>query len=562
MNRKICIILTILMLLGCLAPAWAAEEDTAGLYEQYGPWHTWSQEQKDAAEENWSEEEWNQYWWDYEAWAWLPMDQYYLDNNTWYMNHYGENEYEDYFTEEKREMGMPYPEGINVSLNGTYLDFGGLAPMAENGRTLVPFRPLLEGLGAQVDYQDGLITATTPAGDTLIMRLGEATLSYTAGDKLGRADMGAAPVAVDGRVYIPVRAAAEALGLDVVWDDFYEVAYLTDWAALQAEVDSHFTCLNELIAASMAAVDWDKTYAGKGSVTLTGTLYGEKGNDSASLSLDVETLQNRDGVSADLTLDVDLGELADTVFSALPAESLELIHEADGEQLSMILNAREGTVYVRGGEIFQLSSDLEAGQWAGIRLDDAQRVSLSSFLGGGESVTLGSLLVEQQRSSGWYYGESPWEVVTGAVLPLRLFLDDENFSRQEWGSTVTYSARMDLPTLEARMQALGMDYGEVSIVDLLTGQAQLPEVDLELKAKTVGGKLQSMDCGGRVGIPGAVPTELCFDLSSTPLESSFSLSLKGTYVGKLELTGASTAAVTTRTVPAAPGEEESVCWMN
>ena len=44
-------------------------------------------------------------------------------------------------------MGMPFPEGINVSLNGTYLDFGGLEPIAVNGRTLVPFRALLEGLG-------------------------------------------------------------------------------------------------------------------------------------------------------------------------------------------------------------------------------------------------------------------------------------------------------------------------------------------------------------------------------------------------------------------------------
>ena len=48
-------------------------------------------------------------------------------------------------------MGMPFPEGINVSLNGVYLGFDGLEPMAVNGRTLVPFRALLEGMGAQVE---------------------------------------------------------------------------------------------------------------------------------------------------------------------------------------------------------------------------------------------------------------------------------------------------------------------------------------------------------------------------------------------------------------------------
>ena len=81
--------LTVLLALGCMPPAWAAEEDFTGRYEQYGPWHTWSQEQMDAAEESWTEEAWYQYWADYEAWAWLPMDQYYLDNDTWYMEHYG-----------------------------------------------------------------------------------------------------------------------------------------------------------------------------------------------------------------------------------------------------------------------------------------------------------------------------------------------------------------------------------------------------------------------------------------------------------------------------------------
>lgn len=564
MKRKICILLTTLMVLGCMVPAWAAEEDFTGLYEQYGPWHTWTQEQKDAAEENWTEEAWDQYWMDYETWAWLPMDQYYLDNDEWSVVHYDmdESDWEDYLVEEKTAMGMPFPGGINVSLNGVYLDFGGLEPIAVNGRTLVPFRALLEGMGAQVDYQDGLITAKTEAGDTLTMELGSSTLSYTVGDKLEETNMGAAPTAVNGRVYIPVRAAAEALGLDVYWDDYYEAAHLTDWDALQAEVDSHFTCYNELIAASMASMDWEKTYAGTGNMTLTGILYGEKEHDSASLSLDVSTLQSKDGVSADLALGVDLGDLEETVFSALPPETMEMIHDADGDKMSLILNAKDGTVYVQGGGVFQLNSELGEDQWMGVQLDDAQRVMLSQLLSGSQTFTIGSLLVEQQKNSLWYYVQSPWEAVMDSVLPLRIFLGDENFTRKEVAGTVTYSARLDLPTLQARLEELGMGYGEVGLADLLTGQVQMPDVNMDLTAKVVGGKLQTMDWSGKISVPGVLPVAIDFDVSATPTKSVATMEFKGEYVGKITLEADSTTTVTNRTVPTAPPEGADIQWMN
>lgn len=565
MKRKISIILTILMALGCMSPALAAGEEPAGLYEQYGPWNTWTQEQKDAAEESWTEEDWDQYWMDYEAWAWLPMDQYYEDNENWSMEYYGmdESDWQDYLTEEKTDMGMPFPEGINVSLNGTYLDFGGLEPMVVNGRTLVPFRALLEGMGAKVAYTDGLITAKTAAGDTLTMELGSTALSYTAGDQLMETDMGAAPTAVGGHVYIPVRAAAEALGLDVYWDESFEAAYLTDWDALQAEVDSYFTCYNELLAASMASVDREKTYAGTGNMTLTGTLYGEEENDSASIALDMTTLQSKDGVSADLTLGVDLGDLEDTIFSALPPEALELIHEADGDKISMILNADEGTVYVRGDGVFQLSSEMGEEQWLGMRLDDAQRVYLSRLLSGDWTFTIGSLLVEQQKSIGWYYyGRSPWEVAMDSVLPLRLILGDESFTRRESGNTVTYSAHVDLLTLKGRMDELGIDYAEMGMADLLTGQMQMPDIQMDLTAKTAGGKLQTMDWTGVIDIPGVLPAAITFDVSATPTKSTAVMEFRGEYVGKFIMKTDSTAKVTDRTVPAAPPEGADILWMN
>lgn len=59
MKRRLALSLAALLLLGCLTPALAAEGDAElSLYQQYGPWGEWPQEQKDAAEETWTDGQW------------------------------------------------------------------------------------------------------------------------------------------------------------------------------------------------------------------------------------------------------------------------------------------------------------------------------------------------------------------------------------------------------------------------------------------------------------------------------------------------------------------------
>ena len=63
MKRRLALSLAALLLLGCLTPALAAEGDAElSLYQQYGPWGEWPQEQKDAAEETWTDGQWDDYW--------------------------------------------------------------------------------------------------------------------------------------------------------------------------------------------------------------------------------------------------------------------------------------------------------------------------------------------------------------------------------------------------------------------------------------------------------------------------------------------------------------------
>ena len=89
---------------------------------------------------------------------WAALNRYNEDYDRWSYARFGDP-WDEYLRVEKEEMGMPYPDGINVSLNGAYLDFGGTAPLAASGCTMVPFRAFLEGLGAEVAFDGSRIAA-------------------------------------------------------------------------------------------------------------------------------------------------------------------------------------------------------------------------------------------------------------------------------------------------------------------------------------------------------------------------------------------------------------------
>lgn len=355
MKRRLALSLAALLLLGCLTPALAAEGDAElSLYQQYGPWGEWPQEQKDAAEETWTDGQWDDYWTEYDAQMWAALNRYNEDYDRWSYARFGDP-WDEYLRVEKEEMGMPYPDGINVSLNGAYLDFGGTAPLAASGCTMVPFRAFLEGLGAEVAFDGSRIAAALENGDSLELVLGATELTVTQGGRITTLDMGAAPFVRDGHTYIPVRAAAEALGLDVYWDDTYEAAHLTDYAALTAELDSRFTAANGIWAAIRDTIPREagKGYESTASMRLSATLYGEEEHDTASLTMEVKQLTRDGSYRMEQEQQVDLGGLGDTLFAGLSPEEL-----AQLENHSVTLYDREsGTLYQKGVQLYSLEGE-------------------------------------------------------------------------------------------------------------------------------------------------------------------------------------------------------------
>ncbi|MEN6349157.1 MAG: acetolactate decarboxylase [Syntrophomonas sp.] len=114
---------------------------------------------------------------------------------------------------------MPIPAAdagspVTVCWNDRTIDFGA-APVVENGRCLVPLRPLMDAMGVQLTWnrQAGTATANLP-GITLVVTPGASTVK--ANDR--EVSLPVSPAVKDGALFVPLRAIAEVCNINIGWD--------------------------------------------------------------------------------------------------------------------------------------------------------------------------------------------------------------------------------------------------------------------------------------------------------------------------------------------------------
>ena len=125
--------------------------------------------------------------------------------------------------------------GIAVQMDGKALSFTDAAPEITDDRTFLPFRAVLEAMGAEVSYDEATSTVSAKRdGVELAMTLGQTGLTITEDGETRTQEMDAAPYInpSNNRTYVPVRYAAEAFGYNVGWDSSSRTVILADVDAL------------------------------------------------------------------------------------------------------------------------------------------------------------------------------------------------------------------------------------------------------------------------------------------------------------------------------------------
>jgi len=104
---------------------------------------------------------------------------------------------------------------ILIYVNGEVVYFAGQEPINVDGRTLVPVREVFEKMGFVVNWSEEAAIATiTREGDLVIIPANQGSFIVN-----GRDIVPDVPAQlVEGRLLLPLRAVAEALGFEVYWD--------------------------------------------------------------------------------------------------------------------------------------------------------------------------------------------------------------------------------------------------------------------------------------------------------------------------------------------------------
>ncbi|HCT64131.1 MAG TPA: hypothetical protein DIC60_02465 [Lachnospiraceae bacterium] len=267
---------------------------------------------------------------------------------------------------------------VAIQLNGTNMSFTDAQPVIVNSRVYVPFRAVFEGLDAEVSYDDATKTITAKKDTTeAVFVVGNKNMTIKKDGTNKNVETDAASFIKNGRTYVPVRFAAQALDCTVGWDDDDKTAIIFD-ADEVTGANETYTIMDKYLA--YAKEFSEKTYA------LTGTFNFSVNNIDGSSDKYIKGVCNIDGitdsskVNMNTVTELDLSAVEKMIDaeSAPDAETLALLEALKSIDFNLIFNLDTGKYYIQSSLFSTLMGSADD-TWYSIDMNSMMEMSGSSF---------------------------------------------------------------------------------------------------------------------------------------------------------------------------------------
>lgn len=378
---------------------------------------------------------------------------------------------------------------IGVELDGQPVAFTDAVPQVKDQRTFLPFRAVFEALGATVEWHPDTYSVSAVRGDTSVsMVIGATEATVTENGVSYSMEMDVAAYAENGRTYVPVRFAAQALGCTVGWDQDDQTVILVDTDKLLKE-----TVANQQFTYLERALTYGDRYS-EGTWKLDADLLGVvtmQGLHYMSVEGTADAIVGDGNAQMDLDMTMDLTTYMELMaqFYGVSLENLlalnGLTKEALTEEMgvSLRVDGKEQVVYM---QLAGMEPELPADTWLSMNMSDAmadsgmdaeQMEKLS-----GQELTIADLLEILYAMSAVEPTDkdTAYETVSAALNGLAAGLCDQAFQESEDGHSTEW---MDVGPLgisvEVYENAHGETVGCAISVDLYLPVEVLGETELE-----------------------------------------------------------------------------------
>ena len=336
---------------------------------------------------------------------------------------------------------------IKVQFNGENVLFTDASPKIINGRTMVPFRQILETMGATVTYDQQTNTVLSKLAQIeFSFIIGETDLTITKDNKTVIKKMDVAPF-VDGkpgRTYVPVRFMAESLGYNVGWDNEEKTAVIIDPATLFKYADQDFSIIAKLLTSDL---DLTKPYRNTAHFDMEFALYDAM-NPAEGITYSI--VGDMSGIQQKSNADLLMNLMINAEILSIPIEQRtqmeEMLDLFKKVVMKVKMNGETGTMYMNSNLFKIMDPGYDDNTWLKMNffdLYDDMGFDIRPWINLSYSEPSLSEMLGTIFSSMGDYNISTYQDINTAYASLKKLIGNEAFKQQTKGGITTYTLNLE-----------------------------------------------------------------------------------------------------------------------
>ncbi len=382
-------------------------------------------------------------------------------------------------------------EGIKVQYNGENIAYSGTARIVD-GRVVVPFREILESMGADVTYDSATKTIQVKTADREIsFTAGGTDITITKNGVKTTEKMDVAPFIDKGQgiTFVPVRFIAKSMGYCVGWDADEKTVVIIDPSSLVSDADTDFSIISKLMKSDL---DLEKAYAMTGRFDMDVTTYAEPGSVMPGMDFSVTGSMSGVQQKADADFVMNLAFQFDKMLSKLTAEEKAqmqpLLSMFKDTTMKIKMDGDTGVTYMNSGIFSAIDPTVGANTWYKMNVYDTYEdmgIDMKSITGMSYSGIKLSEMLTASLAAMDYADTDTYQDIKITYSFIKNLIGDTAFTKKTEGSYTTYTLSLNQTSVLAAMTKTALSEG-------------IPKDAMELKE--LGDLLNESSFGGTVMI--------------------------------------------------------------